>query len=34
MDKSWSVVKGSDFYFATKNHFSEDNLIQSISELD
>jgi len=33
MQKSWSVVKGSDFYFATKNPFSEDNLVQSMSEL-
>jgi len=34
LEKSWSVVKGSDFYFATKNPFSEDNLVQSMSELD
>ena len=33
-DKSWAVVKGSDFYFATKNPFSEDNLIESMSEMD
>jgi len=33
LEKSWSVVKGSDFYFATKNPFSEDNLVQSMSEL-
>ncbi len=33
LQKSWSVVKGSDFYFATKNLFSEDNLVQSMSEL-
>ncbi len=33
LEKSWSVVKGSDFYFATKNPFSVDNLVQSMSEL-
>ena len=33
-DKSWSIVKGSDFYFAARNVFSEKTLIQSISSID
>ncbi|HSG31349.1 MAG TPA: response regulator [Thermodesulfobacteriota bacterium] len=34
LEKAWSVVKGADFYFATKNPFSENNLIQSMSVLN
>ena len=29
MDKSWAVLKGAEFYMATKNPFSKENLIES-----
>ncbi|NIP39665.1 MAG: hypothetical protein GWO07_07990 [Candidatus Dadabacteria bacterium] len=34
MHKSWDVLKSTDFYFATKNPLSKNNLIQSLSDLD
>lgn len=31
LENAWAVVKGADFYFTTRNPFSEDNLVQSMS---
>lgn len=31
LEKAWAVVKGADFYFTTRNPFSEDNFVQSMS---
>lgn len=33
LDKTWAMLKGSDFYFAATNPFKEDTLIESISTL-
>ena len=34
LDKTWAMLKGSDFYFATINPFKEDTLIAAIISIN
>ncbi len=34
LEKSWTVLKGADFYIATDNPFSDDNFIESMSSIN
>jgi len=33
-DKTWAMIKGTDFYVATSNPFKEDTLIEAITSIN
>ena len=33
-DKTWAMIKGTDFYVATSNRFKEDTLIEAITSIN
>jgi len=34
LDKTWTMIKGTDFYVATSNPFKEDTLIEAITSIN